>query len=413
MSGKKRYDNKKRLLKNGESQRKDGRYCYKYQQGGKARYIYSNRLLPTDKLINGKYELSLREKIAKLEKDIAYGIDIQNANMTVNKLVEKYISYKTKSRYETKSKYDYALQYLRNSVLGQSKVCDVKQTNAKDWIIELSNKGLSYNTIKMINSTLKASFSMAIQNDMVLKNPFSFRLNELIEYDAIERKALTEKEEKELLNFISGHKRFSKYYDYFIILLGTGLRVSELCGLTVSDICIEKRLIYVNHQLVIEGNKKTLQPPKTKSGIRVIPMLESVYLAFKHILENKEDCIETIDGHNDFIFLGKNKRVVTKRDISRWICKIRNEYNKTHQQEIFFTAHSLRHSFCTRMALRNMNPKILSEIMSHSDVMITLSLYTHATFDVVISEMERIDKQYLDNSYNQFYNKSSTSYTNL
>ena len=65
------------------------------------------------------------------------------------------------------------------------------------------------------------------------------------------------------------------------------------------------------------------------------------------------------------------------------------------------------------MALRNMNPKILSEIMGHSDVMITLSLYTHATFDVVISEMERIDKQYLDNSYNQFYNKSSTSYTNL
>ena len=60
----KRRDNKNRILRTGESQRKDGRYAYKYiDTFGKPQFVYSWKLVPTDKTPAGKRDdISLREK---------------------------------------------------------------------------------------------------------------------------------------------------------------------------------------------------------------------------------------------------------------------------------------------------------------------------------------------------------------
>ena len=73
----KRRDSKGRLLKSGESQRSDGRYAYKYTDTfGKPQFVYSWKLVPTDKIPAGKRpDLSLREKVKQIQQDIADGID--------------------------------------------------------------------------------------------------------------------------------------------------------------------------------------------------------------------------------------------------------------------------------------------------------------------------------------------------
>ena len=73
----KRRDNKGRLLKSGESQRSDGRYAYKYiDTFGETQFVYSWKLVPTDKVPAGKRPcLSLREKIKQIQKDLDDGID--------------------------------------------------------------------------------------------------------------------------------------------------------------------------------------------------------------------------------------------------------------------------------------------------------------------------------------------------
>lgn len=71
---------------------------------------------------------------------------------------------------------------------------------------------------------------------------------------------------------------YQKYYDAIIILLGTGLRISELCGLTETDIDFENRLINIDHQLSkISGISYHVDPPKTKSDIRQIRMSVAVW----------------------------------------------------------------------------------------------------------------------------------------
>ena len=85
------------------------------------------------------------------------------------------------------------------------------------------------------------------------------------------------------------HKRYCKFYDDFLVLLGTGLRISELCGLTLDDLDFNSLLIDVNHQLV--GNKKSgfnIIPPKTQMSYRQIPMNRIVYQALQNILVFKQ-----------------------------------------------------------------------------------------------------------------------------
>lgn len=97
-----RRDSKHRLLRAGESIRADGKYQFKYHIGGKAKFVYSWRLEPTDKLPAGKKPApSLRE----LEKQVGYDLESQldplKKNLTVIELTERYLSTKTGAKPST------------------------------------------------------------------------------------------------------------------------------------------------------------------------------------------------------------------------------------------------------------------------------------------------------------------------
>lgn len=89
----KRRDSKNRILQNGESQRPDGRYQYKYNNAhGKPKFAYSWKLVSTDKLPAGKRDcIALRDKIKQIQKDLDNSIDTIGKKMTVCQLYAKYI----------------------------------------------------------------------------------------------------------------------------------------------------------------------------------------------------------------------------------------------------------------------------------------------------------------------------------
>ena len=85
---------------------------------------------------------------------------------------------------------------------------------------------------------------MAIDDDYVRKNPFDFSLSEVIENDSKTKVALSEEQEQALLDFIAQDNCYQRYYDDVLILLKTGLRISEFCGLTKHDLDVYKRQRY-------------------------------------------------------------------------------------------------------------------------------------------------------------------------
>ena len=391
----KRRDNKGRILATGESQRADGRYAYKYTDAnGKVQFIYSWKLTPMDRTPKGKRDdLSLREKIKQIQKDMADGINTNGSKMTVCQLYEKQNASRTNVKENTVTGREYLMRMLKEDVIGSRSIDSIKPSDAKEWAIRMHNKGYSYGTINNAKRSLLASFYIAIEDDLIRKNPFRFNLSDLIENNTKTKEALTENEESRLLAFVQNDKTYQKYHDAIVILLGTGLRVSELCGLTLNDIDLDKRVINVSHQLLYAKKRGYyINTPKTASGVRQIPMSDKVHEAFQNVLEkHKQGKNINVEGCCDFVFLNQKGYPMTG---SNYVCAFRNlvkKYNKHHDDKLpSFTPHVLRHTFCTRLANKNMNPKSLQYIMGHANINITLNLYAHASLDSVKAEMARL-----------------------
>lgn len=133
--------------------------------------------------------------------------------------------------------------------------------------------GKGYSTITSVRGVVKPAFQMACDEDAIRKNPFIFKLTDVVLNDSERRIALTEEQLRTWMDFIRQDETYSKYYDEFVVLLDTGLRVSEFCGLTRKDLDFKNRRIRVDHQLLRElGGKYHVVATKTASGIRFIPM---------------------------------------------------------------------------------------------------------------------------------------------
>ena len=333
-----RKDPKGRVLKEGESYRKsDNLYMYRYRDmRRKTKAVYAKDLR------------TLRKKERVIKKQIDDGIDYSAGEITVIELVEKYIALKEGVRYNTRVGYNFVLNLLKKEDFGYRKIGTVKPSDAQKWFIRLHKDGKGYSTLASVRGVLKPAFQMAYEEDAVRKNPFDFMITKYVPNDSKRREALNESEQKIWMDFIRNDKTYCKYYDEFAVLLGTGMRVSEFCGLTRKDLDFENRRINVDHQLVRDRHSNYyVEKTKTECGRRSIPMTQEVYDALQNILKNRPKLkTETmVDGYSGFILIDKLLKPKVAQHIEnecRWAMKM---YNKLYPDRPLpkITPHVYRH----------------------------------------------------------------------
>ncbi len=382
----KRKDHKGRILKTGEGQRKDGIYQYRYTDcRGKRQCVYSPTLQ------------ELRQKEKKIQKQLDAGIDYEAGQITVIELLEKYISLKKGVRYNTQVGYRFVLNLVKKEDFGYRKISTVKVSDAKQWFAKLQKDGRGFSTISSVRGVIKPAFQMACDEDAVRKNPFIFKLTDVVVNDTVPRAALTEEHLGIWMNFIEKDNTYCKYYDEFVVLLETGMRVSEFCGLTRKDLDFKNRRIRVDHQLIRErGGKYYVEETKTISGRHFLPMNKTVYASLKKMLERrpKVKAEPMVDGYSGFIMLDKNgnpKVALHIENEMRWAMK---KYKKLHPDSLLphITPHVFRHTFCTNYANDGMDIKKLQCLMGHSDAGVTLNVYTHASYAHAAEQMAEISQ---------------------
>ena len=392
----KRRDNRNRILRNGESQRQDGRYAYKYKDlNGEIKFVYSWRLDKNDRAPTGKArELSLREKEKQIQQDLFNQIVPNGGNMTVLELVEKYLSLKVNVRHNTQANYNFVKGILKKEPFGGMRIDKVKLSDAKAWLIKLQKDGRGYSTIHSVRGVVRPAFEMAVNDDLIRKNPFGFELATVVVNDSVTREAITRAQERAFLKFIQEDNCYRKYYDGIYILFNTGLRISEFCGLTLSDIDFKKKRIRVDHQLQRKRDMEyIIEDTKTKSGERYVPMSQQVMDCFRRIIDNRKAPNQEpmIDGYTGFLFLDKNGMPMVALHWEHYFKHILNKYNSIYKVQLpKITPHVCRHTFCSNMAKSGMSPKTLQYIMGHSDISVTLNTYTHLNFDDAKVEFDRV-----------------------
>ena len=283
----KRRDNRNRILREGEYQRTDGRYRYRYiDEDGKEKNVYSWRLDKNDPTPRGKKrELSLREKEKQIQADLFDHIVTRGGNYTVVELVEKYTSLKTGVGHNTKAGYKTVINILNREAFGKQRIDKVRLSDAKAWLIKLQQvDGRGYSSIHSIRGVLRPAFQLAVDDDL----------------------------------------------------------------------------------LRILAN-------------RVAPKIEPM-----------------VDGYAGFLFLDKNDKPMVALHWEKYLEHIIEKYNKIYRIQMpKVTPHVCRHTFCSNMAKSGMNPKALQYlqyIMGHSDISVTLNVYTHVQFDDAQAELLRVAK---------------------
>lgn len=394
----KRRDNRGRILHQGEFQMPDGRYRFKYVDlMGREKVIYSIRLDKNDPMPPGKRNvLSLREMEKRIRADLFDNIVSNGGDYSVLDLVQKYISTKINVRPTTKAGYATVINVLKSDPFGGRRIDTVKMSDAKVWLIKLQQKdGRSYSSIHSIRGVLRPAFQMAVNDDLIRKNPFGFELVDVVVNDSVRREAITREEERKFLRFVKEDPHFSRYYEGMYILFKTGLRISEFCGLTISDIDFKKHSLTIDHQLQKGGRTGYyIQTTKTEAGKRVIPMTPDVEECFRKILQNRRppNPEPMVDGKSGFLYFDKDGSIVYSLHWQHYFKHSLEKYNSIYKIPLpKITPHVCRHTYCSNMAKSGMNPKTLQYLMGHSDIGVTLNVYAHVNFDDALDEIRKIN----------------------
>lgn len=415
---KERRDSKNRLLGKGEYQKEDGRYMYRYtDSSGKARFVYSWTLTKTDRTPKGKSPgLCLRDLEKDIEKDLRDGINTYLSNKaTVNDYFEKALEHKKNlkptSRRNYREKYNL---YLRDRI-GYMVISAVRFTDICNCYSDIVEKtGISLKTLKLVNAVLYPAFNLAVRDNLIRDNPVRGAISEIsksMERNTSEKFALTVDQQKDLLKFINESKVYSKWKSLYIVMLGTGCRVGELCGLTWDDCDFANDIIYIRRTLCYypeeySGERKwSIQTPKTSSGIRSIPMFTDVKEA---LLEEKKKrmrdgfCNSEVDGVCGFVFCNRNLGVLIPNEVYRRTVRMVNSYNKRETTEAkqqnrepkllpHFSPHILRHTFCTRLCESGVDVKVVQNVMGHASISITMDIYNNVTMAHKQQSFRKID----------------------
>lgn len=402
--GRIRRDSKHRVLRAGESMRADGKYQFKYHIAGKPHFVYSWKLEPTDKLPAGKKPcLSLRE----LEKQIGYDLESQlnpmKRNITVNELVERYLSTKTGAKHSTVANYNFVKNILKKEEFSETKIVNIKTSDAKLFLIKMQSDGKGYSTVKSVRGVLRPAFQMAVDDDILNKNPFEFQLAGVVVNDSHTRTAITREQMRQFLKFVHDDNCYCKYYEVVYILFHTGMRISEFCGLTLKDIDLKNRIVNIDHQLQRTSDMQyVIESTKTNAGTRKLPITEEVAKCFQAIIEDREpqQREKMIDGYAGFLFYDKDGNPLVAMHWEHRFNHMVQRYNDIYRIQIpNITPHVCRHTYCSNMAKSGMNPKTLQYLMGHSDIGVTLNTYTHLGLEDAEDELKRMED--LNNARNE------------
>ena len=371
-----RKDRKGRVLKPGESERKDGRYQYRY-----------TNIIGKRKTIYGKTLDELRRK--ETEAILSDAMDQRDSDNSVLYYLRLYVNTR-RVKQSTRQQYLGNLKVLSKTSFVKRPASKIKVLDAKRFLSEFKEtQGLKNSTISNYKSMFKGAFDIAYEEEVVLRNPFAFKSASIYDPEDVGKRniALTREQQKDFMTFVKESKKCSKYYNELMIMLGTGMRVGELCGLTKDEIDFENDRIEVKHQKAI--NSHELVSPKTESSYRFIPISEIVKGCLLDVLEKRSTRkIINMSRDKQFLFITNAGNPYSRYSVLDHLERCIEVYKDAYPDSSlpYFTPHSLRHTFCTNMVAAGALPKDLQFIMGHAKLEMTMDYYTHYNWDMLGDE---------------------------
>lgn len=362
------------------TKRKDGLYQAGFRFNGKRYVVYASS--------RADLEQKKHEKLEALKNRA-----LQRDNPTLNTYYERFTEMR-KGRIKPSTIRGQIMEFnacadvfieSAGCCLGEMKIKEIQPKDIQEVQLALADSRRSPQSVNDYLDHLSHVFAEAVKDDTVSKNPCDcIRHLRRVSPAARDTKhrALTE---KETADFLCAAKD-SFYLNHFKLLLLTGMRVGELAALTVADVNRKNKCLQITKTITRNeaGVFVVGSSAKTYAGKRDIPLTQNILKVINSQKKLNKDCFGLVVGAPLFpsSIGGLLKEYTINREIARLI--------KGSDIEPF-TTHAFRATFATRwMEKAPEDFKVLSEILGHADVKITLNLYTHVTKEQKEKAMRKI-----------------------
>ena len=413
-----RYTKGRVRLKEGEYLRKNGTFEYRWTENRVRRSVYARTLDELrDKenaVLNGTAIVSKNIKSEKVPVERLCEDTNASVNATVNSYFEIWKNVKSGIRQTT---FDTYLRLYNRYIGPNIGTISLKELSYSKVVMFykslIENRGLGISIVSNINIVLSMILNVAVKDGVLQTNPCTGAIKELNrKYSCTvkEVKALTGSEQAAFEEYLSRPGTYHCLCPLFTVMLYTGIRVGELCALRWADVDFEKNVIEISHTLVFDestdhkGSVFTLNPPKTKTSERTIPMNPKVRDALlrekNRQMANGIKCSVTIDGLSDFVFLDDKGGLFHYKKLNHRLDRISSAIDSKIKSKGTVNGltsfphvhnHMLRHTFATRMREAGADIKATADIMGHTEVELTLNTYTDASEDFKRQEIALLD----------------------
>jgi len=269
---------------------------------------------------------------------------------------------------------------LRNHVLptfAHTPIAAITRVDVQDWINTLDAKGLSPNTIRQIyRAVFKAIISLALDDELIFRTPC--RRIELRTAAKAELHPLTPNQVTAMAAALR-----PRYRAMVILAAGTGMRWSEIAGLTLDRIDWQARTVKVDRQLKRNAKAPVFTPPKTKAGIRTLPLPALV------VAELLLHLSQYPLGPAGLLFTTPVGTVLNQNNWRRREWNRARTYAYGVPRDVTF--HRLRHIYASLLIDAGLHPKVLQVRVGHASAAETLDTYGHLYPDADQGTRQAID----------------------
>lgn len=382
----------------GICQRKDGLYSARFVNLRGKRVVKCFSSLP-----------EARNWLADAKYEDKHGLTPTNSDMTVDEWYSFWMD-NLISDLAPNTRRNYRERYAKNvqPYIGQICISDVKPMHCKT-ILKRMNEDYAGSTIRQTYIFMGTMFRSAVMNDIIQKHPMDgvrftkpVRAVNDINYLTVE----------EQRKFLKTAKRSHNYAQYALIL-ETGLRTSELIGLTWDAIDWKKRTLTVNKTLEYRHSEKYWRAgsPKTPQSYRTIPLTNRAYSILESARANAKNRKEAEMLSQTLEYIDRRtgvKSTLVLRDLVfiNWRTgePSKNSSYDTHLYKLCdeagikrFCMHALRHTYATRAIESGMQPKVLQKLLGHASIKTTMDRYVHVTDESMTKAILQFETQQIEN----------------
>lgn len=325
----------------------------------------------------GNSREEVQARINKALFPLNFDETIKPEDMTVSQFIEQWRgTYTQDIKKSTMQRYDLDIRLRIVPLIGEIKLCELRPVVITQLYNFVQNQGLSNKSIKNLHGTLHRILEDAVENDYLSRNVADRAKIPKATEPKKEMRPLKDSEVPLFLTAIKGHK----FANAYLIALYTGMRESELIGLTWDCIDWEKKRIRLYRQLPRDQEKGVADTFTTlKNGqSRIIAPADEVFSILRKAraeqAEKKLRAGEEWSNKESFVFTDDSgehlKRVTLYNNFKRIVASI-------GLPEVRF--HDLRHTYATISLQIGIDVKTVSANLGHADVAFTMNKYGHVT----------------------------------